>query len=79
MLVPMTRARRCGGISIIELMLVMMALMFLAGVGWKAATATIINVNNSRISAEMGMLGQGLDELRFDLANTRPTSTIRLP
>jgi hypothetical protein len=67
MLVPMTRARRCGGISIIELMLVMMALMFLAGVGWKAATATIINVNNSRISAEMGMLGQGLDEfaLRF--------------
>jgi type II secretory pathway pseudopilin PulG len=67
MRVPGIRIGRSGGITIVELMLALMAVMVLAGLAWKGATSAVNVANNSRVTAEIGKMNEALEAfaLRF--------------
>ena len=56
--------RRFRGISIVELLLVLMAMMILAGAGYKASRCVVDHLTSSR----MGMELAGLDRAMLDFA-----------
>jgi hypothetical protein len=58
---PVTRVRRRAGVSIIELMLALMAVMVLAGLAWKASKSALSVANNSRVTAEIGKLNDAME------------------
>jgi hypothetical protein len=64
--------RHCGGLTLIELLLVLAAMMFLASLGWKAASTAIVLANNSRVTAEIGGMGKALDAFAVQFGEYPP-------
>jgi hypothetical protein len=64
--------RRFRGISLIELLLVMMALMMVAGLTWKASTTVILCSTNSRVTAELGVLDRALADFAVAFGDYPP-------
>jgi hypothetical protein len=52
--------RSFRGISLVELLLALMAVMVMAGLAWKGSKCVINHCNNSRVTAELGALDRAL-------------------
>jgi hypothetical protein len=60
------------GISIVELLLALMAVLILSGVAWKASTAVINNSNNACIAAEIGVIDRALTDFAVRFGDYPP-------
>ena len=60
------------GITLVELLLTLAALMILASVVWKAGTTVIDRCNNSRVTAEIGALDRALVEFATQFGDYPP-------
>jgi len=57
----LAKSRHCRGISLMELILVMLAIMIVAGVAWKAGSDAIAVGNNTKVALEVTRLTEALD------------------
>jgi hypothetical protein len=54
-------SRRFRGLTLVELMLVMMAMLIMGSLVWKTATTVLGWANSARMSLEVSQISQGLD------------------
>ena len=66
------RVRRCSGLSLIELMLVLMAMMIMVGASWKAASAVIDHSRKVHMAAEISGLSKGIDAFAVQFGDYPP-------
>jgi hypothetical protein len=64
--------RSFRGITLVELLLALAALMIMASVAWKAGTSVIDRCNNSRVTAEIGALDRALVDFATEFGDYPP-------
>jgi Tfp pilus assembly protein PilE len=64
--------RRFRGISLVELLLALMAMMILSSLGWKAATTAINRCTNSRVTAELGTIDRAMTDFAVQFGDYPP-------
>lgn len=65
-------AKRFKGLTLVELLMVMMITAIMSAVVWKAATKTIDCYNNSRVSIEISQMSKALDTFAMQFGEYPP-------
>lgn len=53
--------RLCRGITLVELLLTITAMLLVAGVAWEAGSRAVVAANNTRVALEITRLKEGID------------------
>ncbi len=64
--------RRLRGITLVELLLTLTAVMILSALAWKGATSAINCCNNSRVTAELGTMDKALVDFAVQFGDFPP-------
>jgi Tfp pilus assembly protein PilE len=72
MQIEVAGGRRLRGLTLVELLLALVAIMIMATLGWKAATTAIKYSNNARTTAEIGAMSKGLEDFAIQFGDYPP-------
>jgi hypothetical protein len=72
MKIRLMRGNRCRGITLVELIAVMIATLILGSFVWKTAAKTMEWANNSRVSIEISEMVRGLEEFQTHFGEYPP-------